>query len=189
MILTNDKPNPTLHLDEKTNVEEPFLDQLAGLGWDVIRLQQVQTPEQSLRASFDQVVLLPKLEDALRRINPFLSDNQVAEVVRRSPCTPKNNLNFDWRIINALLKQGDIQKDKPMSEAEETGKFTPHAATLWRRVPAWAQAKLLANVYCAHCGAMVTITNYSGRIVEGDLLLTGLCARCGGVVARLIESE
>ena len=98
MILTNDKPNPALHLDEKTNVEEPFLDQLAGLGWDVIRLQQVQTPEQSLRASFDQVVLLPKLEMALRRINPFLTDDQVAEVVRRITAAPHASPGFRDRL-------------------------------------------------------------------------------------------
>ena len=43
MIRSNDKANPTLCSDKKTNVEEPILDQPAGLGWDVIRLQQVQT--------------------------------------------------------------------------------------------------------------------------------------------------
>jgi hypothetical protein len=75
-----------------------------------------------------------------------------------------------------------------MPDPEQQSKFTPHAATLWRRIPASAQAKLLTHVYCTHCGGMVTITNYSGRIVEGDLLLTGVCAECGGVVARLVES-
>ncbi len=74
-----------------------------------------------------------------------------------------------------------------MPDPEQQGKFTPHAATLWRRIPAAAQAKLLSGVYCRRCGHMVTITNYSGRIVEGDLLLTGICATCGGVVARLVE--
>ena len=75
-----------------------------------------------------------------------------------------------------------------MPDPEQQGKFTPQAATLWRRIPAWAQAKLLSSVYCKRCGHMVTITNYSGEIVEGDLLLTGVCAECGGVVARLVES-
>lgn len=53
MILSNDKVNPAIHLDKKSNVETPLLDQLASLGWTVIRLQQIQTPEQSHRSSFD----------------------------------------------------------------------------------------------------------------------------------------
>ena len=94
MILSNDKASPTLRLDEKSNVEEPFLDQLESLGWTIIRLEQVQTPAQSLRRSFDQVVLLPKLEAALRRINPFLTDDQVAEVVRRISLAARKRLSI-----------------------------------------------------------------------------------------------
>ena len=40
MILSNDKRNAALRLDEKTHVEEPFLQQLEDLGWTVIRLKQ-----------------------------------------------------------------------------------------------------------------------------------------------------
>ena len=78
MIISNDKKSPPLKLHEKAHVEDPFLDQLEGLGWEVVRLQQVQDPSQSFRTSFDQVT---KLEAALRRINPFLRDEQVDEVV------------------------------------------------------------------------------------------------------------
>ncbi len=58
MILSNDKASTAIRLDEKSNVERPLLDQLEGLGWTVIRLEQAQTPQQSHRSSFDQVVLL-----------------------------------------------------------------------------------------------------------------------------------
>lgn len=40
MILSNDKGNPAMRLDEKGNVEEPFLEQLAGLGWAVARQEK-----------------------------------------------------------------------------------------------------------------------------------------------------
>ena len=30
---------------------------------------------------------------------------------------------------------------------------SPCSAALWQRIPAWAQAKLLANVWCSHCAA------------------------------------
>ena len=88
MILSNDKVNLAIRLDEKSNVETPLLDQLASLGWTTIRLQQAQNPEQSHRSSFDQVVLFPVLERSLRRINPFLTDDMVAKVVRRITVTP-----------------------------------------------------------------------------------------------------
>ena len=102
MILSNDKASPTLRLDEKSNAEEPFLDQLESLGWTIIRLEQVQTPAQNLRRSLDQVVLLPRLVAALRRINPFLTGDQVAEVVRRITVVPGASLiesnQYVWHV-------------------------------------------------------------------------------------------
>ncbi len=67
--------------------------------------------------------------------------------------------------------------------------FTPQALKLWERVPAWAQEKLLANVYCTKCVAMTTIINFSGHVVDGDLILSGVCKACASEVTRLIESE
>lgn len=59
MILSNDKRNDALRLDEKTHVEEPLLQQLEMLGWTVLRLEQQQEPQQSFRIHFGQVVLQP----------------------------------------------------------------------------------------------------------------------------------
>ena len=92
MILSNGKRNATLRLDEKSHVEEPLSQQLENLGWTVIRLEQQQEPAQSFRAHFSQVVLQPKLEEALRTINPFLRDEQIVEVVRRVTTFPQKNL-------------------------------------------------------------------------------------------------
>ena len=44
-----DKTPPYIKLDERNHVERPLLDQLAGLGWEVIDLDSSQTPAQSLR--------------------------------------------------------------------------------------------------------------------------------------------
>lgn len=45
MILSNDKANPAIRLDEKSNVETPLLDQLDGLGWTVTRRRsRLSTP-------------------------------------------------------------------------------------------------------------------------------------------------
>lgn len=37
-----DKTPPHIRLDEKNHVEEPFLNQFEGLGWQIIRLEQKQ---------------------------------------------------------------------------------------------------------------------------------------------------
>jgi len=70
---------------------------------------------------------------------------------------------------------------------ESIPKFTRPAAKLWATVPAHAKMLLLSNVWCVHCRHEVTITNFTGAVKGGDLLLEGSCAECRGDVARLIE--
>ena len=72
---------------------------------------------------------------------------------------------------------------------ESIPKFTPPAAKLWASVPADAKKLLLSNVWCGQCRHEVTITNFTGVVKAGDLLLVGLCGECRGDVARLIESS
>jgi hypothetical protein len=50
------------------------------------------------------------------------------------------------------------------------------------------QSELLHNVWCATCCSQTTITDFTGRVDRGDLLLEGKYARCEAPVARLIES-
>ena len=52
MILSNDKKNDALRLDEKQHVEEPLLAQLEEQGWTVIRLEQKQEPAGELPPAF-----------------------------------------------------------------------------------------------------------------------------------------
>ncbi len=53
-----DKTPPAIKLDERNHVEKPLLDQLTGLGWEVRDLDRTQKPQDSDRASFNEVVLL-----------------------------------------------------------------------------------------------------------------------------------
>jgi hypothetical protein len=66
-------------------------------------------------------------------------------------------------------------------------KFTPTAAKLWATIPSDTKKLLLSNVWCGKCRHEVTITNFSGAVKGGDLLLVGLCSECRGDVARVIE--
>ena len=72
---------------------------------------------------------------------------------------------------------------------ESLPSFTKPARQRWETIPANIRQRLLSNACCAHCGHATTITNFSGTIKSGDVLLVGIgkCAECHGDVARVIE--
>jgi len=72
---------------------------------------------------------------------------------------------------------------------ESIPEFTASAAKFWTAIPSQTRKRLLSNVWCGTCRHAVTITNFSGAIKAGDLLLVGLCSECRGNVARLIEAR
>lgn len=70
---------------------------------------------------------------------------------------------------------------------ESLPNFTRPARQRWESIPADIRQRLLANVWCGKCRHEVTITNFTGTIKSGNLLLVGKCAECHGDVARVIE--
>jgi hypothetical protein len=72
---------------------------------------------------------------------------------------------------------------------ESFPQFTAPAAKLWENIPTDSKKQLLSNVWCGKCRHEVTITNFSGAIKAGDLLLVGLCSECRGDVAKVIETK
>ena len=71
---------------------------------------------------------------------------------------------------------------------EKLPEFTDPAKRLWAAIPAPTRKLLLSNVWCSACHHGVTITNFTGVVKAGDLLLVGKCAESQGDVARVIES-
>jgi isochorismate hydrolase len=67
--------------------------------------------------------------------------------------------------------------------------FTPEAKALWQTIPPDKQELLLNTVWCRQCAEATTITDFTGREVRGDLILTGICAACGETVTRVIETS
>lgn len=67
--------------------------------------------------------------------------------------------------------------------------FTRSARQRWESIPADIRQRLLAKVWCGQCRHEVTITNFTGAIKSGNLLLVGKCAECHGDVARVIEGS
>jgi type I restriction enzyme R subunit len=114
----------TLKLDEYSHVEKPFLDQLTGLGWEILELQMNQKPEQSFRTSFSDVVLRPKLREALLKINPFLTDPQLDELERRMTTFSKNSLlENNQQVLHYLLENTTVSKNEQTGELSPTVRF------------------------------------------------------------------
>ncbi len=134
MILSNDnryKGNigSSLKLDEYSHVEKPFIDQLISLGWNtgknqVLELKLQQTPNQSYRTTFSEVVLQPKLREALQTINPFLTEVQTDEVVRKITAFQKNSLiENNQQVLNYLLENTTVSKNELTGELSPTVRF------------------------------------------------------------------
>ena len=95
-------------LDEEYYVENPFLAHLQKLGWQIFR-QNKDNPEDvkeiksfnsssdpvygksvELRDNFREVILEEELKNSIKRINPWIEEDQITEVVRRIT-TPQAN--------------------------------------------------------------------------------------------------
>ncbi len=134
MILSNDNKyrgdlGNALKIDEYSKVEKPLMEQLIGLGWnkgenEVIELQSQQTPAQSFRSSFSEVVLLTKLKASLKKINPFLTAGQIDEVVRKITTFNKNSLlENNQQVLNLLLENTTVSKNEQTDELSPTVRF------------------------------------------------------------------
>lgn len=116
------------YIDERTFVEEPFLQQLKGLGWQVLRLKSpsegVQYPEESWRESFSQVIIRPKLEEALRTINPWIEEDQVKEAIRKlTTYTAGNLLENNKNVLKLLLENTSVSENRQTGQKSPTVKF------------------------------------------------------------------
>jgi len=61
-----------------------------------------------------------------------------------------------------------------MVEPIQSGdKFTPQALSRWKKIPEWAQKKILDNVFCSRCIGSVTILLETADIVRCKKVYTG----------------
>ena len=110
-----------IRIDERNHVEKPLLEQLAGLQWDILDLDKIQTPQQTFRDNFTEVVMLPVLREQLKIINPWLEDDQVEEVVKQLTATfPGTSLLENNRHVFSMLME-----NTSVSENRKTGDKSP----------------------------------------------------------------
>jgi type I restriction enzyme, R subunit len=116
------------YIDERTFVEEPLLQQLEGLGWQGLRLKSpsegVQYPEESWRDNFSQVIIKPKLVEALRSINPWLHDDQIEEAIRKlTTYSAGSLLENNKNVLETLLGNTSIAENRQTGQKSPTVKF------------------------------------------------------------------
>ena len=93
--------------DEFDKVEFPALEQLQSLGWTYIEGAKLSPEESNERSSLKEVVLEQRLIESLKRINPWINDENLRKVVRDLTKTPYPNLveanQAIWTIINQCI--------------------------------------------------------------------------------------
>lgn len=114
-----------IKIDERNYVEKPLLHQLEGLKWEILDLEKSQTPIDSYRQSFTEVVMLPILREQLKVINPWLEDDQVEEVVKQLTASfPGTDLIQNNRyVFNLLLENTSVGENRQTGEKSPTVRF------------------------------------------------------------------
>ena len=93
--------------DELDKVELPALEQLQSLGWSYIEGAKLSPDESDERSSLKDVVLEKRLVQSLKRINPWINDENLRKVVRDLTKTLYPNLveanQSIWTQINQCI--------------------------------------------------------------------------------------
>ena len=122
----SDRPTPAhIKIDERNHVEKPFLDQLAGLGWNILDLDKDQKPADTGRTNFTEVVLEPHLRKQLKVINPWLQDDQIDDVVKQLTASFPNNdlMKNNQHLLHLLLESTSVAENRQTGEVSPTVRF------------------------------------------------------------------
>ncbi|WP_018174068.1 MULTISPECIES: type I restriction endonuclease subunit R [unclassified Thioalkalivibrio] len=114
-------------MSEYTEVEQPILQQLQGLGWDIVNQGQEipSDPTKSRRANFRQWLLPEVFNRAVAAINPgahggtWLTDKQLLEVQEQLLRQPNRTLLEANEAVQKLLLKAQVDVN------EETGEQDP----------------------------------------------------------------
>ena len=156
------KPSEKYKLDERNHVERPLLDQLSGLGWEIIDLtEEKQTPGHTFRDNFTEVVMPGVLREQIKKINPWLAHGQVEDVARQLTAGfPSTGLiENNQYVLHLLLENTSV------SENRETGEQSPTV-----RFIDFDSDPLVNNRFIAVCQFKVRIIGTEHHIIP-DILL------------------
>lgn len=119
-------PTPTyIKIDERKHVEKPLLDQLGSMNWEILDLNTEQTPADTFRETFAEVVMLSVVREQLKAINEWLEEDQVEEVAKRLVASfPSTNLlENNQYIVHLLLENTSVAENRQTGEKSPTVRF------------------------------------------------------------------
>lgn len=159
-----DRTPKHIKIDERNHVEKPLLNQLHGLGWEVLDLEAKQKPQDTFRESFSEVVMLPVLREQLQIINPWLEPDQVEEAIKQFTANfPSTNLLENNRHAFTLL-----QENTSVSENRKTGEKSPTVRFIDFEHPE-------NNRFIAVCQFKVRVLGTENHIIPDIVLFLNEC--------------
>ena len=133
-----------LRLDERRHVEKPLLDQLAGLGWEILDLDNTQRPADTFRESFAEVLMPPVLRERIGVINPWLDDDQIEEAARRLTAgfPGPGLLECNRHVLDLLLEGTSAGENRRTGEKSPTVRYVDFEQRKNNRFIAVCQCKV-----------------------------------------------
>lgn len=93
--------------DEFTKVELPAIEQLQSLGWSYVKGEDLSPDNSTERASFKDIVLEERLSSNIKKINPWINEQNLQKVVKDLTKTQYINLieanQSIWTILNECI--------------------------------------------------------------------------------------
>lgn len=137
-----------LRLDEYTTVEQPFLEQLKEIGWEIFNLNEankVNDPANSMRKSLREVVLKEVLSESLVKINPFLNGqhDQLVQLIREiSDDLPNDLMAANERVLHLMLNNSKVSENRITGSANPVVKYIDFETLTNNRFMAISQFKV-----------------------------------------------
>ncbi len=108
-------------MSEYFHVEKPFLDQLSALGWKIVDQgcgMIPSDPAASLRENFREWLLPSVFRDAVRSINPWLTDRQLEDLRSQILRQPNRTLLESNEEIQKLIFKAQVDLNEVTGEAD-----------------------------------------------------------------------
>jgi len=110
--------------DELDKVELPALEQLQSLGWEYIEGSKLSPDESDERTSYKDVVLERRLENAIQRINPWISEDNLRRVISEFTRAQFPNLiEANQSIWDTLTQYTSVMQDVGKGNRGQTVKI------------------------------------------------------------------
>lgn len=113
-----------MNSDELLKVEQPAIDQLKNLGWSYVDGRTLLPDSTDERSSFKEPILEKRLSDSIKRINPWLSEENLRKIVRDLTKTQYANLlEANQGIWNLLTQYVSVDQDLGKGRKGQTVKI------------------------------------------------------------------